>query len=180
MNVSSLLYVSFFLHCGFKCSTNCGPGTRKRSVYCVHATTNDVVSPTYCKDKRKPRDTRECRRAPCPNEWVMEEWSQVSLGIWYLFSSLSSHRLLSLLHDCVYSMSVEEDLHFICSLFLREPELISNHIFVFMWCWILKYLTMSLIFLIFQLRSITAFWIKPCCPHNSMHSRSHLKIEECS
>lgn len=86
----------------YQCSHTCGLGTRKRSVFCVHATSNDVVSPVYCKDKRKPRDSRECRRAPCPHEWVGEEWSQVRSDDWLVIHSIIIHCLLFLQHLIVF------------------------------------------------------------------------------
>jgi len=60
-----------------RCDKRCGGGTQYRSVNCVRAKDNALISHSYCRPESKPEHLRACNTKKC-FVWKAHEWSRCS------------------------------------------------------------------------------------------------------
>ena len=75
------------------CSATCGGGTRTRIQKCVRLKTQPDTYAYYANSKCsalvKPTDVtleESCNEEDCPADWIVTEWSQVSVILYKVFS----------------------------------------------------------------------------------------------
>ncbi|XP_074026740.1 ADAM metallopeptidase with thrombospondin type 1 motif A isoform X3 [Leptinotarsa decemlineata] len=61
-----------------KCSNSCGKGTRRRHIGCEDALNEIMVVDSFCRNLKRPKQTKPCAKYVCKYAWIDSYWSDCS------------------------------------------------------------------------------------------------------